>query len=71
MTIDEVLDDPEAQPGNDLVFHLFPHEFGIGFFGFHGFDPRKWNVENEESRRRKKCNTESTEAGAQRARRRS
>ena len=34
--IDGAVRDGQAQPGNEMVFELFPDLCGVGFFGFHG-----------------------------------
>ncbi len=39
MRIDRAVDDGEAQPGNEMVFELFPDLCGVGFFVFHGSGP--------------------------------
>jgi len=39
MRIDRAVDDGEAQPRDEKVLKLFPEEFSIQFFVFHGLDP--------------------------------
>ena len=34
--IDGAVRDGQAQPGNQMVFELFPDLYGVGFFVFHG-----------------------------------
>jgi len=36
MRIDDAVRDGQAQPGNEKVFELFPEEFSVRFFSFHG-----------------------------------
>src|SRR5260370_39261203 len=37
--IDGAVRDGQAQPGNEMVFELFPDLCGVGFFVFHGSGP--------------------------------
>jgi hypothetical protein len=41
MRIDSAVDDRQAKLRNDEVFQLFPDEFSIRFFVFHGLDPER------------------------------
>jgi len=41
MGVDHALDKIEAQTGDEDVFELFPDESSVGFFVFHGWDPKK------------------------------
>jgi hypothetical protein len=48
MKVNGAVDDGKAEARDEKVFDLFAHEFGIGFFGFHGWDPeRKLRVERK------------------------
>jgi hypothetical protein len=40
MRIDDAVGSGQAETRRQ-VLELFPHPFGVGFFGFHGFDPRR------------------------------
>jgi len=40
MRIDDTVGDGQAETRRQ-VLELFPQSFGAGFFGFHGFDPRR------------------------------
>jgi hypothetical protein len=40
MSIDDAVGSREAETRRQ-VLELFPHPFGVGFFDFHGFDPRR------------------------------
>lgn len=36
MKVNRAVDDRKAKARDEMVFDLFAHEFGVGFFGFHG-----------------------------------
>src|SRR5260370_12897589 len=40
MSIDDAVGSGQTETRRQ-VLELFPHPFGAGFFGFHGFDPRR------------------------------
>jgi hypothetical protein len=42
MRVDGAVNDRQAQPRNEHVFQLFPEEFSVGLFVFHGLGP-EWD----------------------------
>jgi hypothetical protein len=66
--------DGQAQPRDEKIFELFPDLFGAGFFGFHvQIQERKLTIESRKFRseeKKQRLNTEDTEAGGQKKKRR-
>jgi hypothetical protein len=73
VVIDHALGKSEAQAGHENVIELFPEECGIGFVVFHSLGSKDRvdspQLKVHSKRKRRRFNTENTEAEAQRAQR--